>query len=440
MDQETPLPVNQPVAEEPADDRPARFSRRKLLQAGAAGLACAACGGGLYSYFSSRARAATAAEIFPGDAPQGQLWQLWKDRGWVREARHYLKLGTNLQCKLCPNQCLLAPEDRGRCRNRVHKDGALYTLAYGNPSMPQFDAIEKKPLFHFLPGSKAFSFATTGCGFRCLNCQNWNISQRKPEELKDPRGAAFEPKETELLLASEEQVNRMSLFPEGLVDAARFFDCRSIAYTYSEPTVWFEYMIDTAKRAREKNVKNVWVTCGYIQPEPLTELCQYLDGVHIDLKGFSDETYERLNSGKLAPVLATIETLRREKVWFEVVNLVVPTYTDDPATIRPMCRWLVDHVGPDCPVHFSRFMPAHKLTQLPNTPLEVLVAARSIAREEGLHYPYIGNCPELADAETTLCSQCGKTLVKRAGFSIQEMHVEQGKCKFCGTAIPGVWA
>jgi pyruvate formate lyase activating enzyme len=232
----------------------------------------------------------------------------------------------------------------------------------------------------------------------------------------------------------------MSLFPEALVAAAEHFDCRSIAYTYSEPTVWFEYMIDTARQARAKNVKNVWVTCGYIQPEPLAELCQVLDGVHIDLKGFNDETYQRLNSGKLAPVLATIKTLRREKVWFEVVNLVVPTYTDDPATIRTMCRWLVDNAGPDCPVHFSRFMPAHKLTQLPSTPLEVLVAARSIAREEGLRYPYIGNCGELPDGETTLCCHCGKALIKRAGYSVQEMNVEQGKCKFCGTAIAGVWA
>ena len=169
-------------------------------------------------------------------------------------------------------------------------------------------------------------------------------------------------------------------------------------------------------------------------------MCPYLDGVHIDLKGFSDDTYQRLNSGKLAPVLATIETLRREKIWFEVVNLIVPTYTDDEATIRRMCRWLVDHVGPETPVHFSRFLPLHLLTQLPSTPLDVLVAARSIAREEGLHHPYIGNCPELADAETTVCPQCKKLLVRRSGFSVQEMNVAQGKCKFCQAAIAGVWA
>ena len=252
MDQATQMPVNPPNEGQSSHDGTLRLSRRRLLQAGAAGLASAACGGGLYCYFSGRARAATAAEIFPGDAPQGQLWQLWNDRGWVREARHYLKLGKNLQCKLCPNQCLLGPEDRGRCRNRVHKDGKLYTLAYGNPSMPQIDAIEKKPLFHFLPGSSAFSFATTGCGFRCLNCQNWNISQRKPEELKDPRGPAYEPKLDELLFAGQGEVARMSIFPEGMVAMAQHFDCRSIAYTYSEPSVWFEYMIDTAKAARSK--------------------------------------------------------------------------------------------------------------------------------------------------------------------------------------------
>jgi pyruvate formate lyase activating enzyme len=419
---------------------PGRLSRRNLLRYGAAGLACTAGGGGLWWYFASRIRAATAAEIFPGDAPQGRLWQLWQERGWVREARHYLKLGQNLQCKLCPNECLLGPEDRGRCRNRVHKDGKLYTLAYGNPSMPQPDPVEKKPLFHFLPGSTAFSFATTGCGFRCLNCQNWNISQRKPEELKDPRGSPVLLRPHELHLADADDVNRMSIFPDDMVAMAQYFNCRSIAYTYSEPTVWFEYMLDTAKAARAKNVKNIWVTCGYIQQEPLAELCQYIDAAHVDLKGFSDETYSKLNSGKLGPVLATLGRLRREQVWFEVINLMVPTYTDDLKTVRRMCRWLVDNLGPDCPLHFSRFMPAHKLTQLPLTPREVLLDAQAVAREEGLHYAYVGNCREAAEGETTFCPHCHKAIIERAVYSIETMNVADGKCKFCQGRIAGVWA
>ena len=440
MDQETQMPVGEPAyAEANGGDR-SPLSRRALLKYGAAGLACASCGGGLAWYFSTRAQAATVAEVFRNDAPKGKLWELWQQRGWVQEARHYLKLGKNLQCKLCPNECLLGPEDRGRCRNRVHKDGVLYTLAYGNPSMPQLDPIEKKPLFHFLPGTSAFSFATTGCGFRCLNCQNWNLSQRKPEELKDPRGEPIRLVPRQLHAATEEDVNRMTLLPDDLVAMAEYFECRSIAYTYSEPTVWFEYMIDTAKAARAKKIKNVWVTCGYIQQEPLAELCQYLDGVHLDLKGFDNEVYSRLNSGKLAPVLATIQRLRREQVWFEIVNLVVPTYTDKMETIRPMCRWLVDHFGPDCPMHFSRFLPLHKLTHLQRTPPEVLIEARSIARDEGLRFVYIGNCRDVDDAETTFCPKCGKKIIERSGYSVMAMNVAGGKCKFCETPIAGIWS
>ena len=415
-------------------------SRRQVLRYGAAGLACAGGAGALAWYFSSRARAATAAEVFPHDAPSGQLWELWQKRGWVREARHYLKLGRNVQCKLCPNECLLAPEDRSRCRDRVNKDGTLYTLAYGNPTMPQSDPVEKKPLYHFLPGSFSYSFAAAGCGFRCLNCQNWYLSQRKPEELKDPRGPALEPDARHLLFATAQDVNRMSIFPDAMVALAEYFDCRSIAYTYSEPSVWFEYMIDTARAARAKKLRNIWVTCGYIQQEPLAELCQVLDGAHVDLKGFSDETYSRLNSGKLAPVLATLQRLRRENVWFEVINLMVPTYTDDLATVRSMCRWLVDHLGPDCPLHFSRFMPNHKLTQLQEMPKDVLVGARAVAREEGLHYVYVGNCRDVDDAGTTFCPGCQRAVIQRVGFSVTTTRLAGGKCEFCKTPIAGVWA
>ncbi len=385
-------------------------------------------------------QAATASEVFKGDAPRGRLWQQWQDRGWVKEASHYLKLGENIQCKLCPNECLLEPEDRGRCRNRVHKDGRLYTLAYGNACTFHVDPIEKKPLFHFFPGTSIFSIAATGCGFRCLNCQNWDISQRKPEEMKDPRGESLRIAARSLGDLDRGDLERRSMFPEDVVALTQYLACPSIAYTYSEPMAWFEYMLATAEAARAAKLKNVVVTCGYVQQEPLVELCQFADAFHVDLKGFSDETYARLNSGKLAPILATIETLRRQQVWFEVINLVVPTYTDQPDSIRPMCRWLVDHVGPDCPLHFSRFQPAHKLTHLPPTPVDVLLEARQIARDAGLHYVYLGNCPEVHDAETTFCPGCKRAVVERNIFSVRTMNLKDGKCGACGTAIAGIWS
>ena len=246
-----------------------------------------------------------AIGVFPGDAPAGKLWELWQKQGWVREARHYLKLGRNIQCKLCPNECLLEPEDRGHCRNRVHKDGKLYTLAYADPCALHVDPIEKKPLLHFLPRTRAFSIATAGCGFRCLNCQNWDISQRKPEETKDPRREPMRLTPARVALAcGSDDAEPLTMLPEDVVDAGRrTFDCPSIAYTYSEPIVWFEYMIDTAKAARAKKIKNCWITCGSIQNEPLLELCQVIDAANVNLKSFSEEIYRDLNTGKLEPIL-----------------------------------------------------------------------------------------------------------------------------------------
>jgi len=446
MDQETNLHVNHPA-----------ISRRRLLGYGASALACAACGslpgcagssgepadGGGNSDESGASAGGplkTSAEVFKGDAPKGRLWQQWQERGWVREARHYLKLEDNVQCRLCPNECLLEPGDRSHCRDRVNIDGKLYTLAYGNPCAFQADPIEKKPLFHFLPDTAAFSIATTGCGFRCLNCQNWDISQRKPEEMKDPRGTPSRLEPLHLHALSYEDRERGSMFPEDVVACTKFLGCRSIAYTYSEPTVWFEYMVDTAKAAREENIKNLWITCGYIQEEPLRELCKCIDAANVNLKSFSEEIYKELNSGKLQPVLDTLKTLKREGVWFEVTNLVVPTYTDKPDMIRQMCQWLVENLGPDQPLHFSRFMPQHKLTHLPKTPPKILEQARAIAREVGLHYVYIGNAPEIKDAETTFCPKCGKPVVERRGFSVKTMEIKDGKCPQCGTEIPGLWS
>jgi len=213
--------------------------------------------------------AAAAGVSFKNDAPPAAVWEAWQARGWAREARHYGKLGRNVQCGLCPNRCLLEPEDRGRCRNRVNKDGTLYTMVYGNPCSCAPDPIEKKPLFHFLPATGAFSIATSGCGFRCLNCQNWQISQSKPEETKKVDKDTWRLNPETYLRGARGPMEHMSMFPEDVVAMARYADCRTIAYTYSEPTMFFEYMIDTCRAAHEQDIRNVWVTCGYINPEPL---------------------------------------------------------------------------------------------------------------------------------------------------------------------------
>ncbi|OHB68020.1 MAG: AmmeMemoRadiSam system radical SAM enzyme [Planctomycetes bacterium RBG_13_63_9] len=422
-----------------APARPRKTSRRQVLKYGASGLACLSLGGAGAYYFCGLAESAAAASVFKNDAPKGPLWRRWQDRGWAKEARHYITLGRNIQCELCPNECVLEPEDRGRCRNRVHKDGKLYTLAYGNPCAVHIDRIEKKPLFHFLPDTGIFSIATSGCGFRCLNCQNWDISQRKPEETKDPRGDSIRLAPRGLGSLGRDDFDRMSVFPEDVVALAEYTGCPSIAYTYSEPTVWYEYMYDTAKAARQKGIKNVWVTCGYIRHEPLVELCGVLDAANVDLKSYDEEIYRRLNSGKLEPILQTLKTLKQQGVWFEVTNLVVPTYTDKPEMIRRMCDWLVENLGPDYPLHFSRFHPEHKLTHLPPTPAEMLDEARSIARDAGLHYVYVGNCRDVKDPETTFCPGCEKPVVRRTIYTVGTVDVKDGKCTHCDTEIAGVW-
>ena len=444
-----------------------RVSRRRVLKLGSGGLACLSLGGAVYYLvrgggspgkavgeavedFDSAVKGISeavadavttdSAEVFKKDAPTGELWEMWQQRGWVKEAKHYLKQGRNVHCKLCPNECRLEPEDRGHCRNRVNKDGTLYTMAYGNACSINPDPIEKKPLFHFLPGTKVFSFAISGCGFRCLNCQNWEISQRKPEESKDPRGEAIRLTPRRFGSLTREEFDRMSMFPEDAVLMAEHLGTPSIAYTYSEPTVWFEYMTDTARAARERNIKNVWVTCGYIQQEPLVELCKVIDAANVDLKSFSEEIYKELNTGKLQPILDTLTTLKREGVWFEVTNLVVPTYTDKPEMIRRMCDWMVQSLGPDYPLHFSRFHPEHKLLNLPSTPIKVLREARDIARQCGLHYVYIGNVRDVEGAQTTICPGCGKTLVQRDAYFVSAVNIQDGKCKSCGREIAGVWS
>lgn len=319
-----------------------------------------------------------------------------------------------VQCQLCPAECILEPYQIGNCRVRINKDGELYSLVYGKPCALHIDPIEKKPFAHLLPASYAFSIATVGCTLTCKFCQNWQISQAKPEDERF-----------------------YELPPEKVVSEAIRTGCRSIAYTYTEPTVFYEYMYDTAVLAREKGLLNTYITCGYINNQPLRELSKYLDGANVDLKGFTDEFYRKTCGGKLKPVLDSFVTLKEMGVWVELTNLIVPTLNDDFNTIRQMCKWVVGNLGVDLPVHFSRFYPNYKLKNLPPTPLETLSRARDIAMEAGCRYVYVGNIGH--DGNNTFCYNCKKLLIERAGYFIRQNHVVGGKCKYCNASIAGIW-
>lgn len=349
-------------------------------------------------------------KIFKGDAPD----KLWR---WSREAHRYKQLESGrVMCGICPNRCLMAHGDRSVCRSKVNLNGKLYTLAYGNPCAVNIDPIEKKPLFHFLPRSSAFSIAASGCNFRCLNCQNWEISQAKPDEVR-----------------------HMDMFPEAVVQATRKSGAESIAYTYSEPITFYEYMLDTALLAREAGIKNLMISNGYIRREPLLTLCEVIDGANINLKTYEDSTYRTLNGGRLQPVLDTFKTLHDRGVHFEMTTLVVPVYVDDSDMIKRMCDWIVENLGPDHPLHFTRFFPRYKLNRLPPTPVATLEQFRELARRAGIHYVYVGNVPNHPGMHT-YCHACGKLLIQRKGYFIPEYNLEGDSCKFCKVRIPGVWA
>ncbi|MCG2708225.1 MAG: AmmeMemoRadiSam system radical SAM enzyme [Candidatus Omnitrophica bacterium] len=334
-----------------------------------------------------------------------------------RIAKYWQKVRENIvQCLLCPRKCVLDAGQRGFCTVRINKGGNLYTLGYGDPVAINIDPIEKKPFFHVAPGEPVFSLAVAGCNMRCLFCQNWQISQSKPDETQN-----------------------YYLSPEEVVNLAIKNNCKFIAYTYTEPTVFYEYMLDIAKFARQKGIKNTMHTCGYINPEPLRELLKYMDAVNVDLKGFTEEFYAKIGMlAQLKPVLDTLKIIKEEGVWLEITNLLIPGFNDDPVKIKQMCVWIKDNLGDEVPLHFSRFMPNFKLQNLPPTPLEKLEEAYKIAKDSGIKYVYIGNVPGNR-AENTYCPHCGKIVVRRAGYRILENNIKDGKCNFCGYKIAGRW-
>lgn len=334
-----------------------------------------------------------------------------------REAMYYEKLpNKEVQCKLCFRNCLIAEGERGECSNRWNKDGTLYSIIYGKPSAIQIDPVEKEPQYHMLPGTRILCFGTAGCNFRCRFCQNWHLSQRTLEDM--------------------EIIYLMP--PEAAVEFAIKNEIPTISFTYNEPTSFFEFVYDTARYAKTKGLKILWHSNGGINPEPLRDLLQYTDAVTIDLKGFTEKFYRELSSAELKPVLRTLKIIKEEGVWLEIVNLLIPTLNDDPDDIRRMCEWIKDNLGPQVPLHFSRFHPAYRLTNLPPTPIETLESALHIAENAGLKFLTIGNVPGHVN-NSTFCPNCGKILIQRIQYFIGENNIQNGRCRFCGEAIPGIW-
>ena len=335
---------------------------------------------------------------------------------FVREARWWKTACAGVQCTLCPFECFLPEGHRGICNVRQNSGGRLMTLVYAQPVAVHIDPIEKKPVYHLYPGSRSFSLSTVGCNLRCAFCQNWEISQAMPEHA---RGKLFSPAD--------------------VVQQALATGCRSVAYTYAEPAVFYEYVHDTALLAKRQGLRNVMVSGGYINPAPLRELIPLFDIIKIDLKGFNERFYRRIVKGELRFVLRTLVELKRGGALTEVVNLVVPTLNDDMGEIRQMCRWIVGELGPDTPLFFSRFTPQYRLQNLPPTPIETLEHAHAIAREEGLRYVYLGNVHG-HPAEHTYCPTCGRVLIRRHGYAVLEYNLGPGGvCPYDGARIPGIW-
>lgn len=329
------------------------------------------------------------------------------------EARYWSISDEKVICHLCPHGCQLKPGETGFCRTRRNDNGSLITLAYGNPVAMNIDPVEKKPLYHFFPGSATFSLATRGCNLRCLNCQNHHISQSEPSQQTGPM-----------------------LSPESIIQSAIENQCQSIAYTYTDPVVFFEYTTDIARKAKEAGLHNIIVSAGYILPQPLREWCSVIDAANIDLKCFDESICLKLNGIHLAPVLKTLKELKKAGVWLEITNLLIPGWTDNHEIIRKMCQWLIDNGFEDTPLHFSRFYPAYKLSHLPPTPIETIEWACETAKSSGIRYVYPGNVPG-HKAEHTFCHACGKRLITRSGYNITANHIRNGCCEFCGMLIPG---
>ncbi|MCX5816106.1 MAG: AmmeMemoRadiSam system radical SAM enzyme [Proteobacteria bacterium] len=335
----------------------------------------------------------------------------------MREASFYEKLDDNkVHCHLCRHNCLIAESKRGICSVRENRSGILYSLVYGMPCSYHVDPIEKKPFFHFYPGSKAFSIATAGCNFRCLHCQNYEISQMPMDNT---------------------QIVGQKMSPQEVVELAQRSGCKSISYTYTEPTIFYEYAFDIAKLAKEKGIANNFVTNGYIQDEPLTAIKPFLDAANIDLKGFSEDFYRKVCGADLSRVLDTIRLYKKLGIWIELTTLIIPGHNDSEKELQGIAKFIKDELGAETPWHVSAFYPTYKLLDVNRTSPKALHRARQIGMEEGLRYVYEGNIPG-SDGENTYCYNCNKPVIRRYGYSITDYNIKDGACTFCGATIGGI--
>jgi len=320
-----------------------------------------------------------------------------------------------VQCELCPKNCVIDDGQSGECRVRINIEGTLKTVVYGFPCSINIDPVEKKPLFHFLPGTRILSLATVGCNLHCRNCQNWEISQANPEDSQ----AVYCP-------------------PEKLVELSRRNGCPSVAYTYTDPIVYYEFTYDTAKIARDAGLRNVLVTAGYINEQPWKRLLHFIDAANIDLKGITEEFYRKVCAATLRPVQQALILAKASGILLEVTNLIIPTLNDKPEQIRKLVRWVRENLGQETPMHFSRFFPRYKMRNLPPTSAKTLDLAREIARDEGLHYVYIGNLLS-KEGQSTYCPGCKSPLIERSGYTILQNRLAHGRCPDCNHEIYGVW-
>ncbi|HHT9106500.1 MAG TPA: AmmeMemoRadiSam system radical SAM enzyme [Candidatus Wujingus californicus] len=334
----------------------------------------------------------------------------------MKEAMFFEKLeNEKVKCNLCRHHCIIANGKKGICRVRENHEGILYSLVYRKLISDNIDPIEKKPLYHFYPGTTSFSIATVGCNFRCLNCQNYEISQ---------------------LPKDHEQIIGRDIAPEKIVEDALSYNCKSISYTYTEPTIFFEYAYEVAKIASSKSIKNVFVTNGYITRGALKEIKPYLHAANIDLKSFSNETYKKICGAKLEEVLDCIRSYKEMGIWIEITTLIIPEVNDSISELKQIANFICS-VGPEIPWHVSRFYPRYRLIEKPPTPIELLSTARQIGIEAGLRYVYEGNVPG-DGGENTYCYKCKKLLIKRYGYQILINNIVNRKCPACDTPIDGV--
>lgn len=334
----------------------------------------------------------------------------------VREAMFYKNLDVQtVQCLLCPRECVIPDGKRGFCRNRENSKGKLYTLVYGRPAVVDIGPIEKAPIYHFFPGHFRLCLTCASCNLRCKYCQNWHLSQKSVEELSHFHNS-----------------------PDEIIKETKKHRLDSVSFTYTEPTVYYEYLYDISVIARQNGIKTSIVSNGYINQKPLLKLLSVLDAVKIDLKGFSDQFYREVSEATLKPVLESLVTVKKSGTWLEIVNLVVPTLNDDPGMIDKMCRWIKENLGVETPIHFTRFFPNYRLTHLSPTPLITLEGAYEIAIRNGLHYVYIGNVPGHL-RNSTFCPFCGQRIIHRTYFDIIEMNIANGRCRFCNASIAGKW-